>query len=74
MQDPDQLSTPAYQMMLDAKRDRPTGIYVVAKREEDLLDLKGEGLVDAIDKVEDGYEAILNGNGLQMLKAMGVPA
>lgn len=71
MQDPDQLSTNAYKSMQNVRRDRPTGLYVVSDNEDDLKELQSEGLVDQVDANEGRFEAVLNGNGHMMLKAMG---
>lgn len=74
MQDPDQLSTRAYDAMKNVRRDRPTGLYVVSDNEDDLKELQSEGLVDQIDPEGQRFEAALNGNGHLMLKAMGEDA
>lgn len=74
MQDPDQLSTSAYRVMQDVRRDKPTGLYVVSDNEDDLKELQSEGLVDQIDSNGQNFEAVLNGTGHMMLKAMGEDA
>tara|TARA_B100000929_G_scaffold247351_1_gene206053 strand:+ start:3651 stop:3875 length:225 start_codon:yes stop_codon:yes gene_type:complete len=74
MQDPDQLSTRAYDAMKNVRRDRPTGLYVVSDNEDDLKELQSEGLVDQVDSNGQNFEAVLNGDGRMMLKAMGEDA
>lgn len=72
MQDPDQLSVNAQKTIENTNFEPLTGPVTYSKNKNDLLELESEGLVDNVINLDDGYQGDLTGNGLEMLKAMGL--
>lgn len=68
MNDPDQLSTELLRLLQSGAKETINGVIVASKDRTLLEELVSEGLADRIDKTDEGFEALLNGKGIAILK------
>jgi hypothetical protein len=72
LMDPDQIGTEALRCLMDVKREGPGGPRLTHHDRTVLQELESDGLATQPEETESGYESELTGNGIEMLKAMGI--